>query len=98
MDKRDAKAIRGLLAEFLGFLKHKVEKGSLTLEEQQALLRVFEESLPVYATADDLAAYYGKTKDAVHLIVHRKLLSKPKRRVLYDFREFRRVIPEKWRK
>ena len=52
----------------------------------------------MYATADDLAAYYGKTKDAVHLIVHRKLLSKPKRRVLYDFREFRRVIPEKWRK
>ena len=98
METRDAEAIRGLLAEFLGFLKHKVEKGSLTLEEQQALLRVFEESIPVYATADDIAAYYGKTKEAVHLIVHRKLLSKPKRRVLYDFREFRKIAPEKWRK
>lgn len=90
--------MRKMLGEFFGFMKHKVEKGSLTLEEQQALLRIFEESMPIYATADDLAEFYGKTRDSVHLIIHRKLLSKPKRRVLYDFREFRKIAPDKWRK
>ena len=90
--------VKDLLCEFLDFIKHRIETDSLTLEEQQALLRLLEESIPVYATAEDLAKYYGKSKDAVHLIVHRKLLSKPKRRVLYNFKEFRKVIPDKWKR
>lgn len=98
MDNQESAVIQKILGEFFGFLQHKVETGGLTLEEQQALLRIIEESVPVYATADDLASFYGKTRDAVHLIVHRKLLSKPKRRVLYDFREFRKIVPDKWRK
>ena len=98
MDRQEQAVVKKLLCEFFGFLQHKIETGGLTLEEQQALLRIVEESVPVYATADDLASFYGKTKEAVHLVVHRKLLSKPKRRVLYDFREFRKIVPEKWRK
>ena len=90
--------IKDLLCEFLDFIKQRIETDSLTLEEQQALLRLLEESIPVYATAEDLAKYYGKSKDAVHLIVHRRLLSKPKRRVLYNFKEFRKVIPDKWKR
>ena len=98
MDRQESAVVQKLLCEFFGFMKHKIETGGLTLEEQQALLRIIEDSVPVYATAEDLASYYGKSQEAVHLVVHRKLLSKPKRRVLYDFREFRRIVPDKWKK
>lgn len=98
MKEEDSEVVKKLLCEFLGFMKHKIETDGLTLEEQQAMLRLIEDSVPVYATSDDLAGYYGKSRDAIHLIIHRKMLSKPKRRVLYNFREFRKVVPEKWKK
>ena len=98
MDKEGSNIVRNLLCDFLGFLKHKVETEGLTLEEQQALLRVIEESVPVYATTEDLAGYYKKSQTAVRSILHRKMLSKPRRRVLYNFREFQRVVPDKWKK
>lgn len=43
-----------ILAEFLGFLKYKVEHDGMTLPDMQALLRVIEQ-IPVYATADEIA-------------------------------------------
>lgn len=87
-----------ILSEFLGFLRYKVDHDALTLEEEQAMLRLFERNIPVSATAEDLAGYYGKSEDAIHLVIHRKLLSKPKRRVLYSFREFQKIAPDKWKK
>lgn len=87
-----------LLVEFLGFLQHKVESDTMTLEEEMALARLFEKAIPLLATAEDLAAYYGKTPVAIRSIIHRKMLGKPKRRVMYDFREFARIIPDKWKK
>lgn len=87
-----------LLAEFLGFLKYKVEHDGLTLEEEQAMLRVIEDSVPLSATADDLSGYYDKSPVAVRSVLHRKMLSKPKRRVMYDFKEIRRIVPDKWKK
>lgn len=89
---------RRLLAEFLGFLKFKIERGELSLEEEQALLDMLESSVCVYATVDELANYYGKSPEAVRAVASRKMFSKPRRRVLYNFNEFRRVAPPKWRK
>lgn len=98
MDKGLAEIIRRSLCEYLGFLQHKIECGSLTLDEECALLRLLEESLRISATVEDLAGYYGKTPEAIRTVIHRRMLSKPKRRVMYSFREFARIIPEKWRK
>ena len=87
-----------ILADYLGYLKYKVEHDGLTLEEGQALLRVFEDSIHMSATTDDLAAYYGRSNEAVRAVISRKMLSKPKRRVTYSFNEFRSVLPDKWKK
>ena len=86
-----------ILSEFFGFLKYKVDHGGLTLDEGRALLRFFD-SVPLSATAEDLAGFYGKSPVAVRSVIHRKLISKPKRRVSYDFKEFRKVAPDKWKK
>lgn len=87
-----------MLADYLGFLKYKVEHDGLTLEEERAMLRVFEDSVRLSATADDLAGYYGRSPEAVRSVISRKLMAKPKRRVMYDFTEFRTIAPDKWRK
>lgn len=89
---------RKILAEMLGFLKYRVENGWFTLEETMSMFRMFEDSVPVYATVEDIAGYYGKSQTAVRSVIHRRMLSKPKRRVLYDFHEFQRVVPDTWRK
>lgn len=87
-----------LLVDFLKFLANKIENDELTLEEMMALMRFFEQSIPLLATVGDLARYYGQSEVSVRSVIHRKLLGKPKRRVMYDFREFARVVPGKWRK
>ena len=87
-----------ILSEFFRFLAYKVEHDGLTLEEMQGLLNFFEKDMKVSATADELAKFYERSPEAVRAVVSRKMRSKPKRRVLYSFNEFRKVAPDKWHK
>ena len=98
MEKRESDVVKKLLCDFLGFVKHKVETDGMTLEEQQALLHLIEDSVPIYATVEDLSGYFERSQTAIRSIIHRKMLKKPKRRVMYDFKEFRKITPDKWRK
>lgn len=86
------------LSEFLGFLKHKVDTGQLTLEEEQAMVRIIERDMPLYGTSDDFAEYYHQPPVNVRNVIHRRMLSKPRRRVMYSFLEFCKIVPEKWRR
>lgn len=89
---------RWMLSEFLGFMKFKLDNGGFTMEECTALLRLIDEAIPISATVEDLAGYYGRSEIAVRSVISRKMLKKPTRRVMYDFKEFRRVVPDKWKK
>ncbi len=91
-----ARLAKRILSDILGFLKDKVDNDALTLEEQAALLRFFEENIPVRGTIEDLARYYHQSPVNVRSVIHRRLLSKPLRRFLYSFLDFRKVIPDKW--
>ena len=85
-----------ILSSFLGFLKDKVDNDQLTLEEEQAILRILERDLPLSGTSDDFARYFHQTPENVRSVINRKVLAKPKRRVLYSFLDFCRSVPEKW--
>ena len=85
-----------ILSSFLGFLKDKVDNDQLTLEEEQAMLRIIERDLPLSGTSDDFARYFRKTPENVRAVINRKVLTKPKRRVLHDFLSFCKAVPEKW--
>ena len=85
-----------ILSDFLGFLKYKVDNDQLTVEEEQAMLRILERDLPLSGTADDLARYYRQTPGNVRAVINRRMSSKPKRRVMYSFLDFSRVVPDKW--
>lgn len=85
-----------ILSEFLGFLKFKVDNDGLTLAEEQSIVKLIEERLPLSATCEDLARYYGKSPENIRGVIHRRLLSKPKRRVMYSFLDFSKIAPDHW--
>lgn len=87
-----------LLSEFLGYLKYKVDNNLLTLDEVQGLQRLFFEGVPLSGSAEDIADYYHRTPQDVRNVIHRKMLSKPVRKVHYSFQEFQKIVPEKWKK
>ena len=89
--------VKKIISDFLGFLKYKVDNDSLTLDEEQAIVKLIEENLPLSGTADDLAKYYGQSPVNVRCVIHRKMLGKPVRKVLYSFLQFSKIIPSKWR-
>ena len=85
-----------IVLEFLDYLAFKVRNDSLTMEETDSLARTFMENITLTGTIDDLAQYYGQSRDNVKVVINRKLLAKPKRRVFYPFNAFRKIIPKSW--
>lgn len=85
-----------LLLDFIDFLRFKVVNERLTFEEVESLAKTFQANLNLTGTADDFAEFYGKTKTNVTTVIDRKMSSKPKRVVLYSFKEFREVVPSSW--
>jgi len=85
-----------IVLDYLEYLTFKVRNDSLTMEEADSLARTFTENLRLIGTIDDLARYYGQSRDNVKVVINRKLLSKPLRRVFYSFNAFRQIIPKRW--
>lgn len=85
------------VVEFLDFLKYKIEHKKLTLKEVEELHSLFLNSINPYSTIDDLADYYCKDKARIRTEIARKMLSKPIRKVYYNFNEFNTIIPDSWK-
>ena len=87
-----------IACEFLDFLKYKIENDKLTADEVASLVHAVASGTDLYATADELARFYGQSTHNVRCVINRKLLAKPQRRVYYPFSAFARVIPDSWKK
>lgn len=79
-------------------MKYKIDNGKLTLSEVEGLTRAFTENLSLTGTAEDIAQFYDRSPQDVRNIVHRKMFSKPERKVYYSFNEFSCSVPESWKK
>ena len=86
-----------ILCEFLDFLKFKVENDGLTADEVRSLVNALVGGTDIYATAHELATFYGQSEHNVRCVINRKLLAKPQRRVYYPFAEFAKVVPSGWK-
>lgn len=87
------------IIEVLDLFKSKIKRKECTIEQTDAVYRAIIENMDISATAEEIAAHYGKSRDAVHSVIKNKMFSKPKRNVtLYNFKEFCRKIPSSWRK
>lgn len=90
--------MKGLLLEFLDFLRYKVSEDRMTMDDMQSLSKTVASGLDLKATAKELAGFYGQTEHNVRNVIHCHLLPAPERRVYYSFKAFQRVKPEKWSK
>lgn len=86
-----------IVLEFLDFLRYKVENDKLTIEETESLAKCFLENTSVSGTAEDFAKFYSTSTHNVRMVINRRLIDKPQRKVLYPFGKFAKVIPKKWR-
>ena len=89
---------KNYLSEILGYYKYKVDNNLCTMKEMQDALHALEENMEVYGTIEDFAKFYDKTEVCIRSAISRNLIDKPKRKVLFPFHKFSKVIPPKWRK
>ena len=92
----DSNLVKKLLSDYLGFLKYKVDHDKMTLEEEQAFVRLIEKNIPLLGTSEDFAKYYKQSPVNIRSVISRKLMEKPIRRVFYPFISFAKKIPKKW--
>jgi len=87
------------IIEVLDLFKSKLKNGTCAKSQSDAVYNVIAENLDLFATADEIADHYGKSRDAVHSIIKNKMFEKPKRNItLYNFKAFAKLIPSSWRK
>ena len=87
---------KGIVLEFLDFLRYKIENDRMTMEDMESLARTIECNLDLCGTAEDFARFYGKSKTNITTVIDRKMLSRPKRMVMHSFNEFRKARPKTW--
>ena len=86
------------LIEILDFYKYKLEHGACTMSEIDSVKRTILENMEVDGTIGDFADFYGIPQNQIRATISRKLLAKPRRKVLYPFHKFVKIVPEKWTK
>lgn len=86
-----------LLSEILDYYKYKVDNNLCTPSEIESASRVLQENMEMYGTISDFAKFYGVSEGNVRSTINRKLIAKPKRKVLYPFHKFVKIVPERWR-
>lgn len=86
------------LSDILDFLKYKLDNNLCTMEEMESVCKAIEQNMEINGEIKDFAAFYDKPEVYVRGEIQRKMVSKPKRRVLYPFAEFARNIPKSWKK
>lgn len=85
-----------IILDFLDYLAFKVRNDSLTMEETNAIAKTFLDNIRLSGTIDDLANFYGQSRNNVKVVINRNLVPKPKRRVFYSFNAFRKIVPKRW--
>lgn len=85
------------LIEILDYYKYKLEHDLCTMEEINSITKAIEESVNVSGTISDFANFYGVPETSVRSNICRKMFDKPKRKLLYPFHKFSRIVPDKWR-
>jgi len=88
---------KGIVLEFLDYLRYKVANDRLTMRETESMARTIESGLDLHGTVEDFSRFYGQSRTNVSSVINRRLFGKPVRRVFYSFNAFRKVVPDRWK-
>ena len=86
------------LIEILDYWKFKIKRNGCTMEEIESAANMIKENMRIDGTIKDFAEFYGVPESVVRTNIARKMLDKPKRKLLYPFNKFIKIAPEKWHK
>ena len=87
-----------MIVTTLKFWLKKAKRGGCTREQKIAILNALDSIGETYGTIDELADFYGQSKDAVNSVIKRNYIGKPKRNiVMYSFSKFAKIAPKSWR-
>lgn len=86
------------LIEIFEYYIYKLKRNGCTMAEIESAKRAILENMEIDGTIGDFANFYGVPENQVRATISRKLLAKPKRKVLYPFHKFAKIAPEKWSK
>lgn len=86
------------LLDVLDFCKYKVKHNLCTMEEMEGAIKALESNMDLQGTISDFANFYDVSESNIRATISRKLIAKPKRKLLYPFNSFAKVVPDKWRK
>ena len=98
MDNReeDSEVVKKNLKEAFQFGIYKLDNNLCTPAELRSLERMVEGNLEMDASIKEIAGFFGKPEVNVRVVINQKLIAKPKRKVLYPFIKFLKVVPKKW--
>lgn len=87
-----------ILVATLRFWIKKIRRGECTRDQQKAILDAINSAGGALGTIDEIAEFFGKSKDAVSGVIKRRYVGKPKRNVaLYSLSKFMKIAPRSWR-
>lgn len=86
------------LIETLDYYKKRIQNDSCTMEEINSAAKAIESNMEVHGTISDFAKFYDVPETTIRTNIARKLFDKPKRKVLYPFHKFIKIVPDKWLK
>lgn len=86
-----------ILSEILSYYKYKVDNNLCTMDEMDGALKALESNMEIYGSIEDLSKFYGVPEGNIRATISRKLIAKPKRKTMYPFHKFMKIIPDKWR-
>ena len=86
------------LVEILDYYKYKLVNGKCTMSEIQSVTDAIESNMEIEGTISDFSKFFDVPEVNVRATISRRLIAKPKRKLLYPFHKFFRVVPDKWKK
>ena len=94
--EEDIEVVKKNLKEVFQFGIYKLDNNLCTPEEIRSVGRMVGGNVEMDASIKELAEFFGKPEVNVRVVINQKLIAKPKRKVLYPFIKFLKVVPRKW--
>lgn len=93
--------MKKFVLDIIDFIRGEVEDDRCTPEQLQRIADFGKNELGAKGTLDDIAEFYGQSRNNVSNVISRRPIpkdKKPQRRVLYDFGWVASIVPESWRR
>ena len=93
--------MKQFVLDIIDYIRGEVVEDKCTPEQLQRIADFGKTELHMQGTIDDIAQFYGQSRNNVSNVLSRRPIPKdkrPQRRVLYDVGWFATLVPDSWRK